>query len=93
MSGLPQGHFLLIPPPQSMSQFSFSLHAFSLQLFLKNTPLYLKWIPNKDLLYSTWNSPQCYMPVWMEGRFGGEWIYVYIWLSLFTVHLKLLPHC
>ena len=44
MSGLPQGHFLLIPPPQSMGQFSFSLHAFSLQLFLKSSKMkvYLK---------------------------------------------------
>ena len=25
------------------------------------TLLYLKWITNKDLLYSTWNSAQCYM--------------------------------
>ena len=23
------------------------------------TLLYLKWITNKDLLYSTWNSAQC----------------------------------
>ena len=29
------------------------------------TLLYLKWITTKDLLYSTWNSAQCYMqPVW-----------------------------
>ena len=26
------------------------------------TLLYLKWITNKDLLYSTWNSDQCYVP-------------------------------
>ena len=26
---------------------------------------YLKWITNKDLLYSTWNSAQCYVPAWM----------------------------
>ena len=23
------------------------------------------------------------------GEFGGEWIHVYVWLSLFAVHLKL----
>ena len=23
----------------------------------------------------------------------GEWIHVYVWLSLFTVHLKLSQHC
>ena len=25
------------------------------------TKLYLKWITNKDLLYSMWNSAQCYV--------------------------------
>ena len=49
------------------------------------TLLYLKWIINKDLLYSTWNSAQCYMTAWVEGEFGGEWILVYVWLSPFTV--------
>ena len=46
--------------------------------------LYLKWITHKDLLYSTGNSVQCYVSAW----FGGEWIHVYIGLSLFTGHLK-----
>ena len=50
---------------------------------------YLKWITNKDLLYSTGNSAQCYMADWMGGEFGGEWIRVYAWLSCFAVHLKL----
>ena len=40
--------------------------------------LYLKWITNKDLLYSTWNSAQCYVAAWMGGGFGGEWIPVYM---------------
>ena len=31
-------------------------------------------------------------PAWEEG-FGGEWIHVYVWLSPFTVHLKLSQHC
>ena len=38
----------------------------------------LKWITNKDLLYSTWNSAQCYVAAWMGGDFGGEWIHVYV---------------
>ena len=38
---------------------------------------------------SPWNSAQCYVAAWMGGEFGGEWIRVYIWLSPFTVHLKL----
>ena len=41
------------------------------------TLLYLKWITNKDLLCSTWNSAQCYVPAWMGGGFEGEWIHVY----------------
>ena len=36
------------------------------------TLLYLKWITNKNLLYSTWNAAQCYMAAWMGGEFGGE---------------------
>ena len=42
------------------------------------TLLYLKWITNKDLLYSTWDSAQCYVAAWMTGKFGGKWIHVYI---------------
>ena len=53
------------------------------------TVLCLKWITNKDLLYSTWNSVQCYVAAWMGGQFGREWIHVYVRLSPFTVHLKL----
>ena len=36
------------------------------------TLLYLKWITNKDLLYGTWNSAQCYVAAWMGGEFGGN---------------------
>ena len=57
------------------------------------TLLYLKWITNKDLLYSTENSAQLYVTAWMGGEFGGEWIHGYVWLSLFTAHLKLSQHC
>ena len=34
------------------------------------TLLYLKWITNKDLWYSTWNSAQCYGPAWLGGVLG-----------------------
>ena len=45
------------------------------------TLLYLKWITSKNLLYSTWNSAQCYVPAWLGGGFGGEWIiYMYGWV-------------
>ena len=46
-----------------------------------------------DLLYGTWNSVQCYVATWVGGEFGGEWLHVYVWLSPFTVHLKLSHHC
>ena len=49
------------------------------------TLLHLKWITNKDPLYSTWNPAQCYVAAWMGGEFGGEWIHVYIYMAmLFT---------
>ena len=40
------------------------------------TVLYLKWIANKDLLSSTWNSAQCYVAAQMGRDFGGEWIHI-----------------
>ena len=57
------------------------------------TLLFLKWITNKDLLYSTGNSAQCYVAAWVGGEFGGEWIHVCVWLSPFAVPLKLSQHC
>ena len=57
------------------------------------TLLYLKWITNKDLLYSTGNSAQCYVAAWMGGESEGERIHVYVRLSRFAVHLKLSRHC
>ena len=42
------------------------------------TLLYLKWITNKILLYSTGNSAQCYVAVWIAGEFGENgWMYMY----------------
>ena len=38
------------------------------------TLLYLKRKTNMNLLYSTWNSTQCYVAAWMEGENG----YMYI---------------
>ena len=37
-----------------------------------NTLLYSKWITNKNLLYSTGNSAQCYVATWMGEEFWGE---------------------
>ena len=66
-------------------------HASSIEID-KYTLSYLKWITNKDLLYSTENSAQCYVAAWTGGEFGGEWIHVHVWLSPFAVHLKLSQH-
>ena len=52
------------------------------------TLLYVKWITNKNLLYSTWTSAQCYVAALMGGGFGGEWVHVHVWLRLFIVHLN-----
>ena len=46
---------------------------FGLDLY---TLLYLKWIANKGLLYSTCGSAQCHVAVWRGGVFRGEWMYV-----------------
>ena len=42
----------------------------------KYIPLYLKWMTNKDRLFSTGNYAQCYVAAWMGGGFRGEQIYV-----------------
>ena len=34
-----------------------------------------KWITNKDLLYSIWNSAQCYVAAWTGGESDGEQIH------------------
>ena len=55
--------------------------------------LYLKWMTNKDLLYSKGNSAPCYVAAGWEGSLGGEWIHVCIQLSPFAVHQQLSQHC
>ena len=54
---------------------------------------YLKWITNKDLLYTTWNTAQCNVATWMRRQSGEEWIHVHVWLSPFAIHLKLSQNC
>ena len=56
------------------------------------TLLYLKWITNKALLYSTRNSTQCCMTAWKGGPFWGEWIHVLCIASSLHFHLKLSQH-
>ena len=49
------------------------------------TLLYLKWITNKDLLYSIGKFAQCYVAAWMGGEFGGEWIHAYFMAEFFLL--------
>ena len=63
---------------------------FGLDLY---TLLYLRWITNSDLLYSTGNSAQCYVAVWVGGELGEEWIHGYACLSPLALHLKRSQHC
>ena len=44
------------------------------------TLLYLKWVTNKDLQYSTGNSAACNVAAWMEGEYG--YMYMYGWAPL-----------
>ena len=57
------------------------------------TLLYLKWRTSKELLYSTWSSAQCKVAAWVGEKYGGKCIHVHVWLSSFTVYLKLSQHC
>ena len=63
--------------------------------YSRNILLYSKWITNKDLLYSTWNSQCCdgldCGAGW--GGVGGGWIHIHVWLNPFAVPLKLPLHC
>ena len=73
---------------------------------LTNTKLYIHFSQNHQILFyqsrilrkesethATQNSVQRYVPAWVGGGFGGEWVHVYVWLSPFTVHLKLPQRC
>ena len=42
------------------------------------TLLYINYITNKDLLYSTGNSTQCSVMTYMGKESKKEWIYVYV---------------
>ena len=48
------------------------------------TLLYLNWITNKDLLYSTWNSAQCYVAALMGGEGLGENGCMYMYAESFS---------
>ena len=55
--------------------------------------LCLTWRTSKDLLGSPGNSAPCHAAAGMGGEFGGEGIHVRVWLSPFSVHLKLSSQC
>ena len=52
-----------------------SVREFEIDMY---TLLYLQWETNKALWYSTVSSTQCYAATWMGGKFGREWIQVYV---------------
>ena len=50
-------------------------------------------IINKDLLYNIGNSTQHSVLTYMGKESEKEWIYVYVSLNHFAVHLRLTQHC
>ena len=54
--------------------------------------LYLKWITNRDILYSTGNSAQCYVVARKGGEFRGEWIHIYVWVHICTCIKDMYKH-
>ena len=56
------------------------------------TLLLLRWVRNKEAIDSTENSARGYTAAWMGVELEREWIYVCIWLSSFTIYLKLSQH-
>ena len=63
------------------------------------TLLYFKWIINKDLLYSTWNSAQCYVALDSKEDLGENgWTHVYVvaeslYSSPETITILLISYC
>lgn len=57
-----------------------------------NTPVYLKWVTNKDLVYST---RELCSKLWQPGREGslGGMDMCAVWLSHSAIHQKLSPQC
>ena len=53
-----------------------------------HTLLYIRQITNKDLLHSTGNSAQYSVITDMGNESEKEWIYVYVKLNHFAVHLN-----
>lgn len=49
-----------------------------------HTPLHIKRITSKDLLYRTGDSAQCSVATWSGGEFGEEWTHVRVRLSPFA---------
>ena len=51
-----------------------------------HTPLYLKWIINKDILYGTGNTVQCYTLIttnyWEKNLKKNIYMYIYIYVYI-----------
>ena len=57
------------------------------------TPLYIKQITNKDLLYSTGNCTQYPVMTYTGKVSEKEWIHVYVLLFHFALQQKPIQHC
>ena len=67
-----------------------TVREFGLDLY---TVLYLKWITNKDLLYSTGTLRNARWQLGWEQHLEENGYMLYVWLSPFAVHLRLSQHC
>ena len=65
-------------------------HHATKMVFSKITPIFK--MDSQHVLYSTWNSAQCYVAAWMGGDLARGWMRVHVWLCPFTVQLILLYH-
>ena len=54
---------------------------------------YTEWLPNKDLPYSTGNSIQYSVIIYVRKESKRKWICVYTWLSYFVIQQKLSQPC
>ena len=59
----------------------------------RTSSLYLKWITNKDLLYSTGNSAQWNVTTWLGKELEKEYMYIYVQPNHFAIHLKIIQYC
>ena len=75
---------------RNRTKWIFLIKKYNIRIDMHTLP-YVKWITNKELLYSTGNSAQCYETTRMGKEFEKEYIHGY--MNHFALHLKLTQHC